>query len=92
MSGSEASGFVRATRVNERSELILFLILILTSISLLISISTSISLFPSPSIVSPFPFQMREIRAFEKSYDCLRQVMSYERLRLVMIGFAKFEV
>ena len=85
---------MRAARVNERSELILILILISTSILTLILISTliSTSLFPSPSIVSPFPFQKREICVFEKSYDCLRQVMSYERLRLVMIGFAKFEV
>ena len=53
--------FARATRVNERSELILILILILisTSILTLILISTliSTSLFPSPSIVSPFPFR-----------------------------------
>ena len=26
------------------------------------------------------------------SYDCLRQVMSYEILRIVMIGFAKIKV
>ena len=51
--------FVRATRVNERSELILFLILNLPLTLLLHLILTLLLhlLFPTPSIVSPFLFQ-----------------------------------
>ena len=66
--GERSEPFASATRVNERSELILFLILNLPLTLLLHLILTLLLhlLFPSPSIVSPFPFQKREIALLKR--------------------------
>ena len=65
-SGSGASPFARATRVNERSELILFLFLNLPLTLLLLLTLLLTLLFSTPSIVSPFPFSKRDFRVLKK--------------------------
>ena len=38
------------------------------------------------------PTHRERLSLQERSYDCLRQVMSYEMLRIVIIGFAKLKI